>query len=136
MFVAATGRRPAQIFLALLISASAAWAQNSQNSDGSTSNASPANPAPQGNFFERLGKAYWNDWSPTPPPAVSGRSAADPATTTTAAPARRGYPAPLDSPPFPGSDFSVGGTPVIGAPDTQTYILMQAINGNKSSTLR
>ncbi|WP_161570854.1 outer membrane beta-barrel protein [Granulicella sibirica] len=47
-------------------------------------------------------------------------------------PVRRGYPAPLDSPPFPSSDYSVGGTPVIGAPDTQTYPLMQAINGNQS----
>lgn len=55
-----------------------------------------------------------------------------PSTSSPAAPARRGYAAPLDSPPFPSSDYSVGGTPVIGAPDTQTYIMMQAINENRS----
>ena len=75
------------------------------------------------NFFSRLGSAYSSDWSPAP---------ADP--TQASGPPRRGYPAPLESPPFPGSDFSVGGTPVIGAPDTQTYPLMQAIDSNHSRT--
>lgn len=75
---------------------------------------------PDRNFFQRLGDAYWQDWKP------SSVAASAPA------PERRGYPAPLDSPPFPSSDYSVGGTPVIGAPDTQTYILMQAINQNRS----
>ncbi len=116
------------------------FGQSSQNSTGSTSN-NPAAPAaanpPQGNFFQRLGQAYKADWTPalTPPPTTteptvgSANAPAEPAT-----PVRRGYPAPLDSPPFPGSDFSVGGTPTIGAPDTQTYILQQAINENKSRT--
>ncbi len=71
-------------------------------------------------FFERLGAAYREDWLPNTP--------GDPPSE------RRGYPAPLDSPPFPSSDYSVGGTPVIGATDTQTYPLMQAINQNKSRT--
>ncbi|MEZ2347202.1 outer membrane beta-barrel protein [Terriglobus sp. RCC_193] len=75
---------------------------------------------PDRNFFQRLGDAYWQDWHPSP------------AAASAPAPARRGYPAPLDSPPFPSSDYSVGGTPVIGAPDTQTYSLMQAINQNRS----
>ncbi len=70
------------------------------------------------NFFKRLAAAYREDWHPTQPAGPD--------------PARRGNPSPLDSPPFPSSDYSVGGTPVIGAPDTQTYILMQAINQNKS----
>ena len=114
-----------------------------QNSSGSTSNnpAAPAAVAPsQGNFVERLGKAYMADWTPalTPPSSttepVTGTASTPVAATPTTAPVRRGYPAPLDSPPFPGSDFSVGGTPTIGAPDTQTYILMQAINQNKSRT--
>lgn len=74
-------------------------------------------PESSKNFFLRLADAYKEDWHPTQP---SGPS-----------PARRGFDGPLDSPPFPGSDYSVGGTPVIGAPDTQTYILMQAINQNK-----
>ena len=69
-------------------------------------------------LFPRLADAYRENWHPTQP---SGSS-----------PERRGYPAPLDSPPFPSSDYSVGGTPVIGAPDTQTYPLMQAIDGNRS----
>ncbi len=61
--------------------------------------------------------AYKEDWHPTQAPGPD--------------PARRGYAAPLDSTPFPGGDYSVGGTPTIGAPDTQTYILMQAVNRNK-----
>jgi hypothetical protein len=80
----------------------------------------PSTPAPSGNFFQRLGTAYWQDWTGTAPESP--------------APQKRGYPSPLDSPPFPGSDYSVGGTPVIGAPDTQTYPLMEAINGNRSRT--
>ncbi len=82
----------------------------------------PVVAAPSGNFFERLGAAYHDDWFPSPT-AVSAP-----------APERRGYPAPLDSVPFPSGDYSVGGTPVIGAPDTQTYPLMQAINGNRGRT--
>ena len=78
--------------------------------------------APGGNFFRRLGAAYHDDWFPAP------NAAAAPA------PLRRGYPAPLDSTPFPSGDYSVGGSPTIGAPDTQTYPLMQAINGNRSRT--
>jgi hypothetical protein len=76
--------------------------------------------APDGNFFQRLARAYHDDWSPSPNAAA------------TPAPTRRGYDAPLDSTPFPSGDYSVGGTPVIGAPDTQTYPLMQAINSNRS----
>jgi hypothetical protein len=83
-------------------------------------NAFPAAPstAPSGNFFLRLAAAYREDWHPT--------EAAAPA------PAKRGYDSPLDSVPFPSPDYSVGGTPVIGAPDTQSYMVMQAVNENKS----
>ncbi len=77
-------------------------------------------PASAKNFFARLKDAYKEDWRPTQP--------AGPELP------RRGYPAPLDSTPFPSADYSVGGTPNIGAPDTQTYILMQAINQNRSRT--
>jgi hypothetical protein len=82
---------------------------------------SPAAPTAKRGFFTRLGHAYLDDWTvdsngaPTPP-----------------APERRGTPAPLNSPPFPSADWPIGGTVVIGAPDYQTYILMQAINENKS----
>ena len=87
-----------------------------------TASSLPGSPVvtPQGNFLQRLWAAYREDWSPTQ--------------TSGPAPARRGFAAPIDSPPFPSSDYSVGGTPIIGAPDTQSYMLMQAINQNKSRT--
>ena len=74
----------------------------------------------QKNFFARLAHAYSNDWkaNPNAPPDPN-------------APKRRGFDAPLDSTPFPSGDYSVGGSPTIGAPDTQTYPLMQAINQNR-----
>ncbi len=78
-----------------------------------------APPTPTGNFFQRFVAAYHDDWFPAP--------SAQPAPAVK----RRGYDGPLDSTPFPSSDYSVGGTPVIGAPDTQTYPLMQAINQNR-----
>ena len=40
-------------------------------------------------------------------------------------------PSPLDSPPLPSSDWSYGGSPDIGAPDTNSYPLMTAINEAK-----
>jgi hypothetical protein len=45
--------------------------------------------------------------------------------------ARRGTPAPVFSPPYPATDWPIGGTPTIGVPDGQTYPLMRAINQNK-----
>ena len=69
-------------------------------------------------FVVRLADAYKEDWRPTQPEGPE--------------PERRGYAGPLDSPPFPSTDFSVGGTTIIGAPDTQSYMLMQAVNENKS----
>jgi hypothetical protein len=78
---------------------------------------SASTPEASKNFFAQFADAYSEDWVPTQPAAPD--------------PVRRGYPAPLDSTPFPSGDYSVGGTPVIGAPDTQTYPLMQAINQNR-----
>jgi hypothetical protein len=46
-------------------------------------------------------------------------------------PKRRGLPSPLDSLPFPNSDWSYGGSPVVGEPDTNSYPLMTAINQAK-----
>ena len=85
--------------------------------------AAPTAPTPpvKRGFFTRLGHAYLEDWAPeysTVPPAPE--------------PARRGTPAPINSPPFPSSDWPIGGTPVIGAPDGQTYPLMEAINENRT----
>ncbi len=83
------------------------------------STAVPAEPAPlSGTFFSRLTQAYHQDWF-------------GPASTAPAPP-RRGQPSPLDSSPFPESDWCYGSSPVIGEPDTTTYPLMSAINGAAS----
>ena len=81
----------------------------------------PVAPAATRGFFTRLGHAYLDDWT-----VDSNGAPASPA------PARRGTPAPLNSPPFPAADWPIGGTVGIGAPDYNTYPLMQAINENKS----
>src|SRR6202051_1004774 len=77
-----------------------------------------------GGFLARLARFYKQDWSPT----SASASASSPA------PARRGAPSPLDSPPFPNADWSYGGSPVIGEPDTNSYPLMTALNGARSRT--
>jgi hypothetical protein len=84
----------------------------------------PDAPKPNGaearSFFGRWAEFYRQDWSGT--------------TASTPAPARRGLPSPLDSPPFPNADWSYGGSPIIGEPDTNSYPLMTAINQAKSRT--
>lgn len=79
----------------------------------------PAAPALDNSFLHRLGRAYAADWAGTSPSnqSTSGK--------------RRGTPEPLFSPPYPASDWPIGGTPVIGAIDEQSYPLMQALDGNK-----
>jgi Putative beta-barrel porin-2, OmpL-like. bbp2 len=74
----------------------------------------------KGNFFERLAQFYRQDWAGTNP--------------STPLPAKRGLPAPLDSPPFPSSDWGYGGSPDIGAPDGNTYPLMSALGLQNSRT--
>jgi len=87
---------------------------------------SPLPDAPKPNipetkgFFARWAEFYRRDWSGT--------------TASSPAPARRGLPSPLDSPPFPNADWSYGGSPVIGEPDTNNYPLMTAINQARSRT--
>jgi hypothetical protein len=68
-------------------------------------------------FFSRWGRAYLADWTGTTP--------VDPN-----APKRRGTDPPIPSPPFPASDWPIGGTQEIGAPDYQTYMLQTAIDGD------
>jgi len=81
----------------------------------------PTVPQPLDNsFFHRLGRAYVADW------AGNG-----PATAVPQQP-RRGTPPPIFSPPYPAADWPIGATSVIGAPDGQSYPLMQAINRNES----
>jgi hypothetical protein len=79
----------------------------------------PSIPETKG-FFARWVEFYRRDWSGT--------------TASSPAPARRGLPSPLDSPPFPNVDWSYGGSPVIAEPDTNSYPLMTAINQARSRT--
>ena len=72
-------------------------------------------------FFHRLGRAYTADWGGSGPGTAVPQSA------------RRGTPAPIFSPPYPATDWPIGGTTVIGVPDGQTYPLMQAVNENKGA---
>jgi Putative beta-barrel porin-2, OmpL-like. bbp2 len=73
---------------------------------------------PSKNLFARWADYYRQDWAGTLP--------------ATPSPPRRGLPSPLDSPPFPSADWSYGGSPVIGEPDTNSYPLMTAIWQGKS----
>ncbi len=83
-------------------------------------------PPPAKTFLGRTLQFYREDWTQS-----------DPANTAPAAPAppRRGLPSPLDSPPFPSSDWSYGGSPVLGEPDTQSYPLMTVLNRRHDGAL-
>jgi Putative beta-barrel porin-2, OmpL-like. bbp2/Carboxypeptidase regulatory-like domain len=70
-------------------------------------------PTHEGGLMKRLARAYAEDWK--------GTTASGPE------PPRRGLPSPLNSPPFPNSDWSYGGAPDIGAPDTNVPPLMEAL---------
>lgn len=74
----------------------------------------------QGNFFRRLVHFYGADWAGTLP--------------ATATPARRALDPPLDSSPYPSSDWGYGGSPTIGVPDTNVYPLMTALKLQNSRT--
>ncbi|MGO9437450.1 MAG: outer membrane beta-barrel protein [Terracidiphilus sp.] len=73
-------------------------------------------------FFARWGKVYLADWT--------SATAIDPN-----APKRRGTPPPIPSPPYPASDWPIGGTQEIGAPDYSTYQLQTAIDGGDPTRL-
>jgi hypothetical protein len=96
----------------------------SQKHAGSQTDPSPDAPKPNINdkksFLALWANFYRQDWFGTAP--------------SSPAQARRGLPSPLDSPPFPNSDWSYGGSPVIGEPDTNSYPLMTAINQARSRT--
>ncbi len=97
-------------------------ALRAQHADAPSPQPPASLPQSGASFFSRLGAAYQADWHP------------DPNAPANDAPARRGLPSPLASPPFPAADWSYGGSPVIGEPDTNTYPVMTAINGAKSRT--
>ena len=105
----------------------AAGANTEPVADPQTQAPAPAGTVPplasRPGFFTRWGQAYVADWhgnSPGTDPSLVSK--------------RRGTPPPIFSPPFPATDWPIGGTPLIGAPDTQTYPFMQAVNENKSRT--
>src|SRR6266850_7696762 len=71
-------------------------------------------PAESSNFFGRLFKAYVDEFKDAP--------------SNEPEPPRRALPAPLDSPPFPSSDWQ--GFPLIGVPySTKEYPLTKALYG-------
>jgi hypothetical protein len=72
------------------------------------------------NVFTRLGHFYVDDWKGTLPSAPT--------------PQRRMLDAPLDSSPFPSSDWGYGGSPAIGLPDANVYPLMNALGLQNSRT--
>lgn len=75
----------------------------------------PMNPSVKARrtLFGRFVQAYADDW----------RGVGDDGP----APAFRGFPAPVDMPPYPFSVWPYGGSPVIGQPDTNLPPLMQAL---------
>jgi hypothetical protein len=75
--------------------------------------AAPRNAS--GGFFERLARAYWDDWNPSSAGAEAPY---------------RGYPAPVSSPPFPFTVWPIGGTVWIGYPNATSYPLTEAIYGS------
>ncbi len=70
-------------------------------------------------FIRRFFHVYAEDWKAGPAAA-------------TAAPRFRGYPAPVDGPPFPFAVWPYGGSVVIGQPWTQAGPLMTAIWGGSN----
>ena len=117
--------RRCQYFLSLLLcgaflSGNLCRGQQADRPTDSLPDAPKPNLAPEKGSLARWADFYRQDWS--------GTAAFSPA------PARRGLPSPLDSPPFPNADWSYGGSPTIGEPDTNSYPLMTAINQARSRT--
>lgn len=103
--------------LALLCAAipiTVAHAQTTSGTDRPSEVESAQQEENHNSFFHRLLKAYRDDWKAKDDPVA-------------ASPVRRGYAAPVEGPPFPFSDWPYGGSPVIGAPWTQSSPFMQAV---------
>ncbi len=64
-------------------------------------------------FWKRFGNAYHDDWFVT--------------STDTDAPKYRGNPAPVSNPPYPFTDWPMGGTVYIGLPNATQYPLTTAL---------
>jgi hypothetical protein len=91
------------------------WTSNASAADAQSQASSPLPQADlsAGNFFQRFGRYYSRDWKGTLPNAPSAT--------------RRALDQPLDSPPYPSSDWGYGGSPTIGVPDGNSYPLMTAL---------
>ena len=76
-----------------------------------------ANVQQSANFWHRLSDFYLTDWKAAP--------------STEPVP-RRVLAAPLNSPPFPSSDWGYGGSTSIGVPDGNVYPVMSALRKEKS----
>jgi hypothetical protein len=100
-----------------LTAAQNAWAELTL-AEGSTAPVA-AEQKPHGNFVKRFLRAYADDWKGS---AASGAES----------PKYRGFPAPVDGPPFPFSVWPYGGSVVIGQPWTQAGPLMTAIWGGSN----
>ncbi len=119
--------RLAAIVLALgCVLRSEAQQQSSQQTTSLSPDGSDAETLKPG-FVRRFVDFYRDDWKP---PATTQNATTAPVAVT-APVTRRGPPSPLDSPPFPSSDWSYGGSPDIGAPDGNVYPLMTALDGAK-----
>ena len=104
--------------LAALLLSSAAFGQtNAPQQDD--------NPAAQG-FFKRLSQAYLLDWKGSPSSTTTTSTAPGPSTAVST-PTYRGYPLPVDAPPYPFSVWPYGGSVTIGYPWTQAGPLMTAL---------
>jgi len=108
--------------LAFVFSSSALSQQGTSDTTTATTDASAQEQTrlESGNFFERLGHFYIDDWT--------GKLPASPVIM------RRALDAPLDSPPFPNADWGYGGAPDIGTPDGNVYPLMSALKLNNNRT--
>jgi Putative beta-barrel porin-2, OmpL-like. bbp2 len=98
------------------LTASKIFTLDGQSASSPTPGVSAAQTVPgldNGNFAQRLGRYYEQDWN--------GTIATGPASI------RRALDAPLDSPPYPSSDWGYGGSPTIGVPDGNVYPLMTAL---------
>ena len=87
----------------------------------------PADDPATQSFIKRLTQAYLLDWRGPAPVPTGTPTKSGPSAPATVAPAFRGYPAPVDGPPFPFSVWPYGGSVTIGYPWTQAGPLMTAL---------
>jgi hypothetical protein len=112
------------VLLAVSVFPPSVAAQTADNRESSADEPSAvdetAGLSEEGNFVKRLFSAYRRDWN--------GSNQNEPEAP------RRISRAPLTSPPFPNADWNYGGSSVIGATNTTSYPLMQALYGGHASS--